>query len=92
MFINTEAVRFVVLPEPVVDIAVHVDEPSLTVCSIFAPLSDILSTIRPGLFSVAVSEAALPLSSIYSSSFKLIGWLLLSFLVRVVNLLGHCFP
>lgn len=84
VLVDAWAICFVVCPESVIDVTVHVDETALSVSSVLAPLTRIFGTVWPLLLTEAVSEASLPFSCVHSSSLELVRLSLLSWLVRIV--------
>lgn len=92
MSVDSWPVGLVIRPKTVINIAVNVDELSLTMGSIFTPLARIFGAIRPNLLPVAISESAFPLASKNCASFELVRWSILSRLVSFVNTFAYRFP
>jgi hypothetical protein len=87
MHVNTESVGLVIGPLPIVDISIDVHELSLTVGMVLSPLSRVLSTVRPMLLTLAVTETSLPLTVVDSTALETIRWALLTTLVRIEGFL-----
>jgi hypothetical protein len=92
VLVHTESIRFVVSPKPLVDVSVHVCEATSPVRSVFSPLARVPGPVRPGLLSLAISEASLPLAGVDSSRLELVGPLLLPLGSWIIVLLGDCLP
>lgn len=56
MTVNTVAMRLVILPLTVVDIAICVDQPSFTICLIVFPPAFIHRAVRPYLTALTLAN------------------------------------
>ena len=73
VFVNSKAICLVICPEPIINVSVYVDESTFAVSSVLPPLSDVLGSVRPGLFSKTIPEASFPLACIDSSCAEFVG-------------------
>jgi len=90
MFIHTGSICLIIGPETIVDVAINMNKLSLTMCPILSPFTNVLSTVRPGLLSVPITETAFPLSCVNGSCLELIRRPFLSRLIGVVQTFRHC--
>ena len=90
MLVDTSSVRLVISPVPIINVTIYMNKSSLTMSSIFAPLSTILSTIIPCLFAKTIAETSLPLASVDGSCFKGISRALFSLLIWIVSIFSDC--
>ncbi len=91
MLVDSLSVGFVICPVSFIDISIHVSEFAFSMGPVLNPIAFILSTIRPDLVAKAISKAAFPLTSVYSTSFKCIRRSFLSLSNWVKFVLCYCF-
>lgn len=84
MNVNTKPISFIVYPVAFVNIAVDVNEFTLTKSSVVFPTSVIASPIWPCLFADSVAETPYPLTNVVRSRFENVDRSLFSFSIRVV--------
>jgi hypothetical protein len=89
VLVDTRAIGLIVCPVAIINIAVHMDKFTLTMCSILTPLTSINSTVRPNLFAKPVTESTSPLAIIAGSRSKDVLWPILTCGIRIVNPLSH---
>lgn len=92
MLVNPWTIRFVVCPKTIVHVSINVDKLAFSVSAIFPPLSHVFSPVRPGLLPETITETTFPLTSVHSTSFKLVSRSLLSGLIGFVNAFRHSLP
>ena len=85
MFVNSSTIGFIICPEPVIYITINMNEFPFSMSSVFSPLSNIFSTVRPGLLAVSIPKPTFPLARIYGSCFEFIRWSLFSCLIWFVQ-------
>jgi hypothetical protein len=72
MLIYAIAICLVVGPETIIDITVYMNKATFAMSSVLPPFSYVLSSVRPGLLTLAISETTLPFSHIDRSCLKLV--------------------
>ena len=91
MLINSEPIRLVIGPEPIINVPIYMNESSLSMSSVLSPFSNILCPVWPGLLTKSIPEASLPLTLVYCPSFKFVGGPLFPLLIWVIESFCHCF-
>lgn len=91
MFVDTAAVRLVIGPVAVVNVAVHVDKSAFPVGSVLPPLATVFSSIVPGLLAKSISEASLPLACVDRTCLESVRRVGHTLLVGIVCVFGDGF-